>query len=351
MPRSNSSTPEEIGQDVENHLENFLQSIGIATRSLSPNPTQLAEIEVITEDLRLMNRGEQYGLDASWVVHFSDKGKTFNWYFEAKGHGFTDYKNKPRSKHKPFHIKLVAEKLLKALTLHSKDVHCWCLFAPYISCDEGDLNELRDLAEYLPFKLIIWDKNFLYKYLPSINSDLFSTLYFLEQSAPSADQNLASFLKEIVKTHSHEGLFWNTVQKQYSVIRRSIVNKCKKKIVFDSSTEYVPQEEEIIPRSFSTTYKFIYESDEFVTNTTDLSGATTIEGVKRLFAGALNSSSVSLSSKLKEFFDDDDNPYLQIVLEHRCGGYRNSIPFYEIHSSTNFGSSKDKPAFIKVEEM
>lgn len=351
MPRNSSSTPEEIGQDVENHLESFLQSIGLATRSLSANPTQSSEIEVIADDLRLMNRGEQYGLDASWVIHFSDKGKTFNWYFEAKGHGFTDYKNKPRSKHKPFHIKLVAEKLLKALTLHSKDIHCWCLFAPYISCDEGDLNELRDLAEYLPFKLIVWDKNFLYKYLPSINKDLFSTLYFLEQSTSTIDQNTADYLKELVKTNSHEGLFWNTVQKQYYVIRRSIVNRCKKKIIFDSSTEYVSQEDEVIPRSFNTTYKFIYESDEFVTSSDDLSRATSIEGVKRLFAGALNNESISLSNKLKDFFDDDNNPYLQIILEHRSGDYRKCIPFYEIHSSTNFGSNKDKPTFIKVEEM
>lgn len=350
MPTNTNNLPEEIGQEVENHLENFLQSIGLTARLSSSNPTQPASIEVISEDLRLMNRGEQYGLDASWVIHFSDRGKTFNWYFEAKGHGFTDYINKPRSKHKPFHIKLIADKLLKSLTLHSKDIHCWCLFAPYISCDEGDLNELRDLAEYFPFKLIIWDKNFLYKFLPSINPNLFSTLYFLDGQV-SGDPSDINSLKEFVKASSHEGFFWNTIQKEYSVIKRSIVNRCKKKIIFESSTEQIAQEDQSIPRSFNTTYKFIYESEEFVISTDDLSGATTIEGVKRLFAGAINDQSVSLSNKLKDFLEVDENLYLQIILEHRSGDYRNTIPFYEIHSGTNFGSTKDKPAFIKVEEM
>lgn len=333
--------PEQIGQDVENQLIVFLNTIGLT----------VDDVEVIPEDLRLMNRGEQYGLDASWVIHFSDMGKSFNWYFEAKGHGFLEYGKKPRSKHIPFNIKLIADKLLKSLSLHGRDIHCWCLFAPYVSCDEGDLIELKQLAEHFPFKLIIWDKNFLHQKLPYVSGDLFSTLYFLDQlTLPTNPQVINSITKDI-KAASYEGLFWNKVQKQYFSIRRSILSKCRRKIVFESDIQYGFSNEREIPRTFITTYKFIYEGDEFITNEENLSAAVNIEGVKKLLSSALNSQSISLSSKLKEFLDEEQNPYLQITLEHRSGDFKNCIPYYEINSSTNFGCLIDKPALIKVEEI
>ncbi len=337
MP-NRSELPERIGQEVENQLSNLLGSMSLA----------IDKTDIIPEDLRLMNRGEQYGLDVNWVIHFSDMGKNFNWYFEAKGHGFSEYKR--NSRHMAFHIKLIADKLLKSLTLHSRDIHCWCLFIPYISCDEGDLIEIKQLEEYFPFKLVIWDKNFLYQKLPHINKELFESLYFLDQVTSDENPQIRELIKNNIKISSYEGLFWNKVQKQYFSIRRSILDDCKKRMIFDSEQKYVFSEKREIPRSFETKYKFIFEDDEFIANQEDLSNASNIEGVKKLFAGAINTQSVSLISKLKDFLDKEENPYLQITLEHRSGEYRNFIPYFEINSSTNFGCTVDKPTLIKVEE-
>jgi len=119
-----------IGQRIESDLKDYLELMSV----------NKANIGILNNDLRLMKAGKQSGLDLNWDLSFNLSGMQYRWFFEAKGEGFTEYKNS--FKHVNFKIGLISDKLLQLIGRSDLDIDCWCLFAPYIKLDGNDKREL-----------------------------------------------------------------------------------------------------------------------------------------------------------------------------------------------------------------
>jgi len=340
---------EEIGYQVEGLLKSFLERIGMVIPASLPSGVESGPI-IIPEDLRLMNSGSQHGLDLNWIIKFSNQGNEYTWYFEAKGFGFTKYFNNRNKKHEAFHINLISDKLLQSLSFHAMDIDCWCLFAPYIKLDEGDITELDNINEYLPFKLVFWDKDFLFSRLKSIDNELFQAIYPQDTltTLSVVDPSLINNLVAKIKNKSVEGRFWNLVHKRYSAIKREIVERCQLDLVFESVPAAQTNDGNDIPRETNTSHYFLYKNAKYITSESDLSNADDIEGIKRLLANAKDETNSPLITQFQTFLNIDDNPYLSIEVKHRSGNFRGRLAFNLLTSSTNLGCTQDKPVLFKV---
>lgn len=377
----NSPTSQEIGANVENLLKQFLTGLSFSIE----NP-----VRVFPDDITLMNSGSQHGLDLRWEVRFNQGGIRYTWYFESKGVGETEYLRTTPGGDQPFHIRLISDKLLQVLSYNilnyaNRGVDCWCLFAPYIKLDADDRNELERLQAYLPFRLVIWDKDYLFPKLKHISPQLFQTIYSRDVNDVTPSIDVTKSVTIMIREHSVSGKFWNNVHKRYSAIRNDIVDRCKQEIILQS--EIPPPAQDPTSQSHSpvrvTLYYFEFKSKKYyvdvsilqqavaiadaqavdapspspaldesetggvIVSSPVISESTNLDSVRNVFINAIcRETQKSLHDEFAELLRDVNNPFLHIQIKHKIPTFVEKIFFEVIHDGTYFGC-EDKPVYFE----
>lgn len=379
MPNVQSS--QQIGTNIEVLLKDFLSSLSFVLEE---------PVRIFPDDLRLMNSGSQHGLDLKWEMRFNQGGIRYTWYFESKGVGETEYLHTTPGGHKPFHIKLISDKLLQVLsysTLNYADrgIDCWCLFAPYIKLDTDDRGELDRIQAYLPFRLLVWDKDFLFPKLKHINPSLFQRIYTHDSNSGVPSTDAIKLLINSIREHSVSGKFWNNIHRKYTSIRNDIVDRCKKELILQS--EILPPSQTSTSSSQSllriTSYYFEFSSRKYyvdanilqqaiATPTTHLidspspspamdeeeidsetssesvsSEDTNLDSVRSVFINAIcRETNRSLHTELADLLNNTNNPFLHIQIKHKIPTFIEKIFFEVIHDGSYFGC-EDKPVYFE----
>lgn len=357
MPQSHK-----IGRKVEEFLKQFLNELVF---EIDDPP------RIISDDLRLMSSGEQHGLDLNWEIRFNQGAIQYKWFFEAKGKGYSKYLDKKTWRHETYKLSIISDKLLQALSYYGLDIDCWCLFAPYLKLDEADKKELSKIQEFLPFKLVVWDKDFLFHRLRSINVDLFKVIYPKEAVSRRVPGEFTK-IKTInsIRDLSIFGRFWNALHRRYWVIRNDIKQKCKTKIIFQCEFQE-SRDQETDARIHTKQFYFLYLRDKYfidkayldqatqeeVTKTITVSGDEVIdnrrleeanrEAIRLVFVNSIKENTQeTLSENIQDLLDGDDIPFMQVEIKHKISDYAETIPFELLNSSTYFGCSEDKPIYF-----
>lgn len=162
--------------------------------------------EVLQLNYHPANSGSQNGLDG--LMDLEINGFKFSWYFECK-----DSKTKGDStnvKELP-HIKedLFADKILQIMGERSRDhfPHVFCLVAPHkrLGSNTNLRERLKAWNKFLrfPFKIVIWDFDYLYNKLSKIEHEICKSIY--PGLKLSADSNYLPRLLEDIKSESRQG--------------------------------------------------------------------------------------------------------------------------------------------------
>jgi hypothetical protein len=217
-----------------------------------------------------------------------------------------------------------------------------------------------------------------------INKDLHNEIYIRDivSSPPNAGNHLQSFVNK-ARENSVAGRFWNEVHRKYWLIRSDISSRCRKELIFQSTTpppDFTP-EETPLPRDKS--YFFIFENQQYNINSQFLpnenprsqshstsspsitsaesiqpSPSTTpgnialptvdLDSVRAIFANALcTATNTTLEQKFKGFLDQNDNPFLHLQVKHKVPDFWDKIPMEIVNSATYFNCVNDKPVYFE----
>lgn len=337
-----------IGQRIEADLKDYLELIS----------ADKAHIDIFSEDLRLMKSGKQSGLDLNWDLSFNLSGAQYRWFFEAKGEGFTKYRN--GAKHENFKIGLIADKLLQLIGRSDLDIDCWCLFAPYIKLDGNDKRELENIGLHLPFKLVIWDKSILSIYLGSLAPRLFKKTYSKAKKC-CRRIGLGQVVSEI-KSNSIRGRFQKHIHRNFYILKNDLKNKCERIIIF--CKEPIEEKEDnktiVIDKYFFEYQKAKYFIEKSILDkvNNDLENLTVgtntfkepkIDNLKKVLYESKNNG-ISLFDDLKILVSDKEIPFIKILFLKKIDEFPN-LDFVKINSSTHFGVIGNKDIlFEKIED-
>ncbi|NQV12851.1 MAG: hypothetical protein HQ530_00925 [Parcubacteria group bacterium] len=334
------SSPVKTGQDIERYLKDYLRQLSISPKRFS----------IIEKDLRIMKAGSQGGLDINWKINFDLYGLEYRWFLEAKGTGKKQYKKTGR--YKNFQMNIIADKLLQLLGRSDLNIDCWCLFAPYLRLDENDDSVLRSLEYYLPFKLIIWDKNYLYKRIWSISESLFKKIYFTKRKYPAKgviDPYIADIKRDCIA-----GRFIMNINKNYYFIKQELKDKCERQIILCKELSKRPKQ----PKT-SESYKHFFEFQgvkyfidekelKKVLNDFEISGSgrESVKSFKKdnlinVFNNATSGEDRSLYQEIRGYLLDDDLPFAKFVVIHKLEEFK-EVDFIKLNSSSYFGVENNK---------
>ncbi len=375
MPNS-----QQIGANIENLLKDFLSSLSFVLED---------PVRIFPDDLSLMNSGSQHGLDLRWEIRFNQGGIRYTWFFESKGVGESDYLRTPPGGNKPFHIRLISDKLLQILSYSTLDyagrgIDCWCLFAPYLKIDNADRNELDRIQAYLPLRLVIWDKDFLFSKLKHINPSLFQTIYTNDTNSETRSVDVSRSLINVIREYSVSRKFWNNIHRKYTSIRNDIVNRCKKELIFQSeilppaqtptASGHSPQrvtfyyfefngkkyyvEANILQQAIATPAEYsvvspspspAMDEEEIgeISSDTVPSEESNLDSVRNVFVNSIcRDTGRSLHTEFADLLNDVNNPFLHIQIKHKIPTFVEKIFFELIHDGSYFGCD-DKPVYFE----
>lgn len=304
-----------IGKRIESDLKDYLELMSV----------NKADIRIFNNDLRLMKAGKQSGLDLNWDLSFNLSGTQYRWFFEAKGEGFTKYKN--GATHENFRIGLIADKLLQLIGRSDLDIDCWCLFAPYVKLDGNDKRELENIGLHLPFRLVIWDKSILSIHLGSLSASLFKKTYSKAKNR-SHKIELEQIVNEI-KSNSIQGRFQKNIHRNFYILKSDLKNKCERVIIFckEPVKKIIGQKVITIDKYFFEYQKAKYFIEKSILEEVDndlenlIIGTNTfkepkIDKLKKVLCESTNNGT-SLFNDLKTLISDKGAPFIKILFLKR----------------------------------
>lgn len=359
MPKKSAK----IGKKVESKLKEYLEKIAIIPKSFP----------IFSKDLRLMKSGKQSGIDLNWDLNFNLGGPDYKWYFESKGFGMSDYRNS--KKYQNFTLSLISDKLLQLLGRTDLNIDCWCLFIPYARLDETDKIEIAHIQNHLPFKLCIWDVDFLFHRIKLIHPELFNTIYFKHKikinAASSVVNNLDNYVWEIIED-TLEGYFTRKIHEKYRLLKRELEARCNREIIFgkdlgkglgegqkegkgyffqyQGANYYVPEEH--LKNAIREAEKISLEKNQ---GFGDIKGASLgnmlggnykINDLIQIFENALCGGK-SLYQMLQEYLNDPDILFARISVVFKIRDFSN-LSFSKLDSSIHFGTTDNKDLLFKV---
>jgi len=342
-----------IGRDIENYLKDYLRRLSIWPKN--------GNFRLIENDLRLMKSGKQEGLDINWSISFDFLGTEYKWFFEAKGKGKS--KHQKSGEYTNFHINIIADKLLQLIGRSDLDIDCWCLFAPYLRLDDNDKRLLKNIENYLPFRLLIWDKNYLPRSLWTVSENLFKEIYPRRRRYP-AKNDLDKYINDI-KRECIKGRFIKNIHKRFLFIKQDLKTKCEREIILCKelvSTKSLSQD----IRHFNyflefQGVKFYIEKKYLQKAITDkenlevkeqIAKALKTENLINIFSYSKNKDNITLYEEIKKYLSDDDIPFAKFIVRHKFKEFR-EIDFIKLNSSSYFGVGNNKDILFEniIEEL